>query len=116
VGFIPDDDLPAFYCGAAGVVYPSLFEGFGLPLLEAMAAGAPVVTSDRTALPELAADAALIVDPENVDALAEAMRRIVTDPELAADLRRRGLERSRQFSWPETARRTLDVYRAAFSR
>jgi glycosyltransferase involved in cell wall biosynthesis len=116
VGYIPDDDLPAFYCGAAGVVYPSLFEGFGLPVLEAMASGSPVVTSDRSALPELVADSALTVDPEDVDALTDAMRRVVTDPDLAAELRRRGLERSRHFSWLETARRTLDVYQAALTR
>jgi glycosyltransferase involved in cell wall biosynthesis len=116
VGLIPDEDLPAFYSGAAGFIYPSLFEGFGLPVLEAMACGSPVVTSNRAALPELTADAALAIDPENVGALAEAMTRIMTDKDLAADLRRRGLERSRQFSWGETARRTLEVYRAACGR
>lgn len=116
VGLIPDEDLPAFYCGAAGFVYPSLFEGFGLPLLEAMACGTPVVTSNRAALPELTADAALTADPESVEALADAMARMITDKELAADLRLRGLARSRQFSWGETARRTLDVYRAASER
>jgi glycosyltransferase involved in cell wall biosynthesis len=113
MGLIPDEDLPAFYSGAAGFIYPSLFEGFGLPVLEAMSCGTPVVTSDRTALPELTGDAGLSVDPERVEALAEAMTRILTDQTLAQDLRRRGLERSRRFSWGETARRTLDVYREA---
>ena len=113
VGLIPDEDLPAFYSGAAAFVYPSLFEGFGLPVLEAMACGTPVVTSDRTALPELTADAALAVDPESVEALAEAMTRILTDKERAEDLRWRGLERSRLFSWGEMARGTLEVYHAA---
>jgi glycosyltransferase involved in cell wall biosynthesis/GT2 family glycosyltransferase len=110
VGLIPEDDLPAFYSGAAGFIYPSLFEGFGLPVLEAMASGTPVVTSNRAALPELTADAALAVDPENVEALAEALTQITTDKDLVADLRLRGLERSRGFSWAETARRTLSVY------
>jgi glycosyltransferase involved in cell wall biosynthesis len=116
VGLIPDEDLPAFYSAAACFVYPSLFEGFGLPALEAMACGTPVVTSDRAALPELVGDAAMVVDPESVEALAEAMTRVLTDATLAADLRRRGLERSRRFSWRETARRTLEVYREAVDR
>lgn len=116
IGLIPDEDLPAFYNAAACFVYPSLFEGFGLPVLEAMACGTPVVTSDRAALPELVGDAAMVVDPESVEALAEAMTRVLTDATLAADLGRRGLERSRRFSWRETARRTLEVYREAVGR
>jgi len=116
VGLIPDEDLPAFYNAAACFVYPSLFEGFGLPALEAMACGTPVVTSDRAALPELVGDAALVVDPESVEALVDAMTRVLTDATLAADLGRRGLERSRRFSWRETARRTLEVYRGAVGR
>lgn len=111
MGLISDEDLPAFYCGALGFIYPSLFEGFGLPALEAMASGTPVVASDRAALPELTGDAGLSVDPESVEALVEAMTRILTDQALAADLRRRGLERSRRFSWREAADRTLAVYR-----
>jgi len=110
VGLIPEGDLPAFYSGAAAFVYPSLFEGFGLPVLEAMASGTPVVTSNRAALPELTADAALAVDPESVEALTEALARIITDTDVAEDLRLRGLERSRQFTWAETAKRTLSVY------
>jgi glycosyltransferase involved in cell wall biosynthesis len=116
IGLIPDEDLPAFYSAAACFVYPSLFEGFGLPVLEAMACGTPVVTSNRGALAELVGDAAMVVDPESVDALAEAMTRVLTDAPLAADLGRRGLERSRRFSWRETARRTLEVYREAVGR
>ena len=113
MGLIPDEDLPAFYCGAAGFIYPSLFEGFGLPVLEAMASGTPLVASDRAALPELAGDAGLSVDPENVEALAEAMTRLLTDRALVAALRGRGLERSRHYSWREAADRTLAVYREA---
>jgi glycosyltransferase involved in cell wall biosynthesis len=112
-GLIPDEDLPAFYCGAAAFVFPSLFEGFGLPVLEAMACGTPVVCSDRGALPELVGDAALSVDAESADALAAAITRVLTEPALAADLRRRGLERSRGFSWRETAQRTFALFQDA---
>ncbi len=115
-GLIPDRDLPAFYSGAACFVYPSLYEGFGLPLLEAMACGTPVVASNRSALPELIGDAGLLIDPESVDSLAEAVARVLTDGTLARDLRARGLERSRQYSWGETAKRTLQVYREAVFR
>jgi len=112
-GLIPDEELPVFYSAAACFVYPSLFEGFGLPLLEAMACGTPVVASNRTALPELAGDAGLLVDPEGVDGLAAAMARVLADGALARELGARGLERSRRYSWAETARRTLEVYREA---
>ena len=107
VGLLPDEDLAAFYAGASCFVYPSLFEGFGLPVLEAMACATPVIASDRTALPELVGDAGILVDPESVEALSEAVRRLVDDRALALALGRRGLERSRRYSWTETARRTL---------
>lgn len=116
VGLIPEADLPAFYAAAACFVYPSLFEGFGLPVLEAMACGCPVVSSDRTSLPELVGDAGLLVDPERVDAIATAMTRILTDDALRAELRGRGLARSRQLTWQETARCTLAVCREASRR
>ena len=116
VGLVPDADLPAFYAGALGFVYPSLFEGFGLPVLEAMACGTPVIASDRSALPELVGDAGLLVDPESVEALAGALGVLVGDPERRRQLGRRGLERSRAYDWTETARRTLDVYREAAAR
>ena len=115
MGLIPDDDLPLFYAGAGCFVYPSLFEGFGLPVLEAMACGTPVVTSNRTALPEVAGDAALLIDPESVDELAAAIARVLSDAALARELGGRGLERSRRYSWAETARQTLAVYRGAVS-
>ena len=115
-GLIPDEDLPAFYSGAACFVYPSLFEGFGLPALEAMACGAPVIASNRAAIPEVVGNGALSVDPESVEALAQGMKRILTDRGLSMDLSRRGLARSREFSWEETARRTLAVYREAANR
>src|SRR5207245_964423 len=113
VGLIPDADLPAFYAGATCFVYPSLFEGFGLPLLEAMACGCPVVSSDRTACPEVVGAAGLLVDPEDVTAIAAAIARVLDDEALRADLRDRGLARSRLFTWGECARRTLGVLREA---
>ncbi len=93
-GLIPDEDLPVFYSAAACFVYPSLFEGFGLPVLEAMACGAPVVASNRTALPELVGDAGLLVDPERAKGLSAAMARVLTDTALARELAARGLKRS----------------------
>ncbi len=116
VGLIPDADLPAFYAGAACFVYPSLFEGFGLPLVEAMACGCPVVSSDRTACPEVVGTAGLLVDPEDVAAIATAIARVLADEALRADLRERGLARGRLFTWGECARRTLGVLREAAGR
>jgi len=113
VGAIPDADLPAFYAGATCFVYPSLFEGFGLPLVEAMACGCPVVSSDRTACPEVVGPAGLLVDPEDVTAIADAIAHILDDEALRAELRDRGLARSRLFTWAESARRTLGVLREA---
>jgi glycosyltransferase involved in cell wall biosynthesis len=113
VDFIPDEELPAFFSAAAAFVYPSLFEGFGLPVLEAMACGTPVVASDRAALPELVGNAGLIVDPESVDALAEGMSRLLGDPALARELGDRGIARARRYSWEATARQTLEAYRSA---
>jgi glycosyltransferase involved in cell wall biosynthesis len=116
VGLIPDADLPAFYAGATCFVYPSRFEGFGLPLLEAMACGCPVVSSDRTACPEVVGTAGLLVDPEDVMAIAAAIARLLDDEALRADLRDRGLARSRLFTWGESARGTLGVLREAAGR
>jgi glycosyltransferase involved in cell wall biosynthesis len=111
VGLIPGADLPAFYGGAAAFVYPSLYEGFGLPVLEAMACGCPVICADGTALPEVAGDAALMVDPTATEALTAAIERLLSEPGLVEDLRARGLARSRRFTWEDAARHTRDVYR-----
>ncbi len=111
LGYVPDGLRPALLAGARAFVYPSLYEGFGLPPLEALACGTPVVTSNVAALPEVLGDAALFVDPEDVADLARGLGRIWRDEALRADLRARGLERARQFSWERTARLTLDVYR-----
>ncbi|MBI2016450.1 MAG: glycosyltransferase family 4 protein [Candidatus Rokubacteria bacterium] len=112
-GYLPEEDLVALTAGAGAVAFPSLYEGFGLPVVEAMAAGTPVVTSATSSLPEVAGDAALLVDPQDEDGLAAALRRILKDRDLWEDLRRRGLARARTFSWERTARETLAVYRAA---
>jgi glycosyltransferase involved in cell wall biosynthesis len=115
-GYIPDRQLPALYRSATVFVYPSLYEGFGLQVLEAMASGVPVVTSGTSAMPEVADDAAILVDPESVGRLAWAISLLLTDTELRATMVRRGLARSRQFTWEETARRTAAVYRLVAER
>ncbi|HZB46086.1 MAG TPA: glycosyltransferase, partial [Pyrinomonadaceae bacterium] len=112
-GYVPDADLPALYAGALGFVYPSYFEGFGLPPLEAMQCGTPVVVADRTSLPEVVGDAGLTFDPFDTAALASALARLVEDESLRARLRLRGLARAASFTWRETARRTLEVYQRA---
>ena len=110
-GFVPDTDLPAVYAAAQAFAFPSEFEGFGLPVLEAMACGTPVVCSNTSSLPEVAGDAALLVDPLEVDALTDALGRVLRDPALAADLRARGLAQAARFSWARAAEETLAVYR-----
>lgn len=111
--YVPASDLPALYTGAAVVAFPSLYEGFGLPVLEAMACGAPVVTSSVSATAEMAGDAALLVDPRDTEAIADAIERVASDADLAADLRARGFRRAAEFSWERAARETLAVYERA---
>jgi glycosyltransferase involved in cell wall biosynthesis len=110
-GAVAEPDLPAIYSAASLFAFPSLFEGFGLPVLEAMACGTPVVCSSATSLPEVAGDAALLVDPLDVDAIASAMDRVLSDQSLASRLRSRGVDRAAEFTWARTARETLDAYR-----
>ena len=110
-GFAADADLPALYSAAAVLAYPSLYEGFGLPILEACACGTPVVTSTVSCLPEVAGDAALLVPPTDVEALASALRQTVGDSALRARLIQAGFERARQFSWDKSARELLEIYR-----
>jgi alpha-1,3-rhamnosyl/mannosyltransferase len=110
LGYVPEALRPALLSGARVFVYPSLYEGFGLPPLEAMACGTPAVTSNVSALPETVGDAALMIDPLDVDALADAIRRLWQDEALRAELRARGLARAREFSWERTARLTLAAY------
>ena len=109
-GYVPEPDLPALYSGALCFVYPSFFEGFGLPPLEAMKCGAPVIVGNATSLPEVVGEAALKVDPFDVSAIAWAMDQLVKDAELRQELRDKGLARARLFDWKETARQTLAVY------
>ncbi len=106
-GWVPDTDLPALYQGAAAFVLPSRYEGFGLPVLEAMASGVPVVTTTATALPEVAGDAALLVDPDDRAGMAAALGRVLGDEGLRRELIGRGTQRARQFTWRTTAERTL---------
>jgi glycosyltransferase involved in cell wall biosynthesis len=114
--FVEEEDKPALYSGASLFVFPSLYEGFGLDPLEAMSCGAPVVCSDRTSLPEVVGDAALTVDPDDTQKLVEAMRRVLSDKDLQADLRARSLQRAALFNWQKTARETLAVYEEALAR
>jgi glycosyltransferase involved in cell wall biosynthesis len=108
-GYVSDERTTALMAGAELLAYPSLYEGFGFPVLEAMSAGIPVLTSDASSLPEVAGDAAVLVDPHDTDAIADGVRRLLEDEELRARLRAAGLERVRAFTWPETARRTAEV-------
>jgi glycosyltransferase involved in cell wall biosynthesis len=110
-GFVADDDLPALLSAAEVFVWPSLWEGFGLPPLEAMACGVPVITSSTSSLPEVVGDAAMMVDPEDVPALADAMATLAGDEMRRADLRNAGLERAGQFTWRRTAELTARAYR-----
>jgi glycosyltransferase involved in cell wall biosynthesis len=112
-GYMDDADLPAVYSAAEVFVFPSRYEGFGLPLLEAMACGAPVVTSTASSLPEVAGDAALLVDPDDTNGLAEAIERLLTDEPLRADLRNRGIRHAAGFTWKRAAHETLIVYQEA---
>ncbi len=116
IGWVDDADLEGLYAIAAAFVFPSLYEGFGLPVLEAMARGVPVATTDRGSLPEVAGDAALHFDPLDPGAIAGAIRRLLSDRELAERLRESGRDRAERFSWAATARGTLEVYRRALSR
>jgi len=110
LGFVPDATLAVLYRLAAVFVFPSIYEGFGLPPLEAMAAGAPVVTSNTSSLPEVVGDAALLIDPLDATAIARAMGRVLNEPELRQTLIRRGHERVKAFSWERSVARVRQVY------
>jgi glycosyltransferase involved in cell wall biosynthesis len=110
LGYVDDSDLPALYTHAAAFAMPSLYEGFGLPVLEAMACGTPVVTSTVSSLPEAAGDAALLVDPTNIEAIADALRRIISDTRLAQELRAKGLAHVMPFTWGRTAKQLLEAF------
>lgn len=109
-GYVKAEDLPALYGGAEAFAFPSLYEGFGLPVLEAMACGVPVLTSRVSATAEVAGDAALLVDPQSVDEIRDGLRRLLVDRELRAECARRGIERAACFSWERAADETRAVY------
>jgi glycosyltransferase involved in cell wall biosynthesis len=115
-GFVPDQTLAALYRLAAVFVFPSLYEGFGLPPLEAMASGAPVITSNVSSLPEVVGDAAVLIDPYDPEAIADAMRRVLSDEALRQQLKERGLVRARHFSWDRSVRRVHEIYQEVLSR
>jgi glycosyltransferase involved in cell wall biosynthesis len=112
LGFVPDEDLPALYSGAMLFVFPSLYEGFGLPVLEAMSCGAPVVCSNTSSLPEIGGQAALTFDPLDVGDIAAKIGEALCDRTLREEMREAGLRRAAQFSWEEVGRKTLAVYRS----
>ena len=111
-GYVPDDDLPAIYTGAQALVFPSLYEGVGLPVLEAMACGVPVVASNASSIPEVGGEAALYFDPTNVEAMIETIRRLLLDADLQDELRMRGPTQAARFSWTQAAVETEAVYDA----
>jgi glycosyltransferase involved in cell wall biosynthesis len=113
-GFVPNESLPFLYNGASAFVYPSLYEGFGLPVLEAMACGVPVVTSNVSSLPEVAGDAAILINPYSVDELADGIWRILSDEELRTQCIKKGIERAKSFTWERCAKNTLDAFNEAY--
>jgi glycosyltransferase involved in cell wall biosynthesis len=113
IGYVPDSDLPALYSGALCFAYPSYFEGFGLPVLEAMQCGTPVIAGNRTSLPEAAGDAGVLFDPFDESAIAGALTQVIENPNYRAELRVKGLERAAAFSWRTTAKLTLQAYERA---
>ena len=113
--FVEEEDKPAIYCGASVFVFPSLYEGFGLPPLEAMSCGVPVICSNRTSLPEVVGDAAISLDPDDIQAMAEAMRDVLTNTELATELSARSLRQAARFSWRKAAQETVAAYEEAFA-
>lgn len=110
-GHMPDDHVPGLYANASMLVMPSLYEGFGFPVLEAMAVGTPVVCSDTSSLPEVAGDAAIFFPPQDYHALARAMEDLIQNPSIAEQLRRKGFEQARKFTWQRTAEQTIGIYR-----
>lgn len=116
LGFVDENDLPALYSGAMFFIYPSLYEGFGFPILEAMACNCPVITSTRGSLRELVADAALIVDPQAVDDIALKMTQLVVDVDLRSALIKRGQKNAERFDWKKTAREVLAIYNKMINR
>lgn len=116
LGRVPDDELPMWYNIASIFAYPSLYEGFGLPALEAMACGAPVVVSNTSCFPEVVGNAGVLLDPRDVRSWAESIRQLLANPEAAAELGKKGLVQAANFSWERSARKTAEVYRRSVGR
>jgi glycosyltransferase involved in cell wall biosynthesis len=112
-GYVPKEELPLWYNAATAFVYPSLYEGFGMPVTEAQACGTPVLTSNTSSLPEAAGEEALLVDPHDVESIAAGLKRLLDDADLRKQLREHGLVHARTFNWTRTARETIEVYRQA---
>jgi glycosyltransferase involved in cell wall biosynthesis len=115
LGYVPDQDLSAIYSGAIGFVYPSFYEGFGLPPLEAMQCGVPVITSSVSSLPEVVGDAGIMVDPNSLDEICQAMQKVAKNDTLRQTMSRKSLERAKQFSWSLCAQKTVEAYKSAIS-
>ena len=109
-GYLPYNRLRVFYCNAMVFLFPSLYEGFGLPILEALSFGLPVISSNAASLPEVGGDAVLLIDPNDPESFAQRIRCVLDDNDLRSELIRRGKERIKEFSWEKTARETLEVY------
>ena len=115
-GYIPDEDLPAVLGGAMALVLASLYEGFGLPILEAMGCGTPVVCSNVSSMPELGGEAARYFDPQDTGQMAEVIASVLRDGDLRAEMHERGLQQAARFSWQRAARETMDVYKRVLAR
>jgi glycosyltransferase involved in cell wall biosynthesis len=114
-GYVPDADLPLWYNAATALVFPSLYEGFGMPVVQAMACGTPVITSNASAMPEVAGPAGRLFDPQDAGALANHMATVLDDPQVAATMRKKGLERAGHYNWPEAGKSMLAIYEQVLS-
>jgi glycosyltransferase involved in cell wall biosynthesis len=114
-GYVPDEDLPSLYNLADVFVYPSFYEGFGMPVVEAMACGTPVIATNVASLPEIAGNACILVNPDSVESLAEGIYSCLTSPSLMESLSQAGLRRSKEFTWENSARKTLKVFEEVVS-
>jgi alpha-1,3-rhamnosyl/mannosyltransferase len=113
IGYLPREELASVIAGALTLIYPSIYEGFGLPPLEAMACGVPVIAAEVSSLPEVVSDTGLLINPHDDEAVAQAIQRLVTDHDFRRHLSQKALARSAEFTWDKCARQTVDVYRQA---